>query len=60
MLAHQVLYSAGEGQAWVEVAGFPANIDCPEGVAPEEWDDDGDRWGRGERSKQSPPQCDDR
>jgi hypothetical protein len=28
------------------VEGFPANVECPVGVAAEDWDDDGDRWGR--------------
>jgi hypothetical protein len=44
--AAPVLYSPGEGQPWTEVEGFPANVACPEGVDPAEWDDDGDRWGR--------------
>ena len=41
--AAPVLYSSGQGQPWSEVEGFPANVLCPEGVAPAEWDDDGDR-----------------
>lgn len=32
--------------AWEEVKGFPANVECPDGVKLEDWDDDGDRWGR--------------
>ena len=41
-----VLFCPGTGEPWEEVEGFPANIDCPEGVDIMEWDDDGDRWGR--------------
>ena len=32
-----VLFSPGEGQPWEEVEGFPANVECPPGVALEEW-----------------------
>lgn len=41
-----VLFSVGKGQPWTEVHGFPANVECPAGVAEMDWDDDGDRWGR--------------
>lgn len=44
--AAPVLYSSSWGEQWTEVSGFPASVECPTGVALEEWDDDGDRWGR--------------
>jgi hypothetical protein len=40
-----LLYSGGEGCGWSLVPGFPAG-ECPPGVAPNMWDDDGDREGR--------------
>ena len=49
-----VLFCPGAGEPWEEVEGFPANIDCPDGVDIMEWDDDGDRWGRTPRYV-SPP-----
>ena len=33
-----VLFSGGKGQPWTEVEGFPANVECPDGVKMEEWD----------------------
>lgn len=44
--AAPVLFSPGPGEQFEEVAGFPANVECPPGVELSEWDDDGDRWGR--------------
>ena len=38
-----VLHKAADADEWTEVLGFPAGIECPAGVAQEEWDDDGDR-----------------
>ena len=34
---HGCMASPGEGQPWEEVEGFPANVECPPGVALEEW-----------------------
>jgi hypothetical protein len=41
-----LLHSIDEGESWEVVPDFPANTECPNGVAPELWDDDGDREGR--------------
>lgn len=40
------LFSEDGGNRWETVPDFPANAHCPEGVAAEDWDDDGDREGR--------------
>lgn len=41
-----VLFSEDGGREWEKVQHFPANATCPDHVAPEDWDDDGDREGR--------------
>jgi predicted amidohydrolase len=43
--AAPVLHSR-DGVSWTEVENFPAGIECPAGVDPNDWDDDGDREGR--------------
>ena len=40
-----VLHSR-DGVTWTEVSNFPAGVECPAGVDPNKWDDDGDREGR--------------